>query len=98
MELVTLVGGTKLMTHDSTDCDAPCPIHKPSDHYMVHWRQVWRWNPPWDYRGIMERLCVHGIGHPDPDDLRIRLGHDDGTHGCDGCCIPPKIPEAGQLL
>lgn len=88
MELVTLVGGTKLMAHNRTVCHEPCPIHSPTDHHMVSWRQVWRWNPPFDYRGIMERLCKHGIGHPDPDDLHIRLGDDDGTHGCDGCCLP----------
>ena len=34
----------------------------------------------------MERICDHGIGHPDPDEFRIRNGEDDGIHGCDGCC------------
>jgi hypothetical protein len=35
----------------------------------------------------MERKCTHGIGHPDPDEIRIINGEDDGVHGCDGCCI-----------
>jgi hypothetical protein len=35
----------------------------------------------------MERKCTHGVGHPDPDEIRIINGEDDGTHGCDGCCI-----------
>jgi hypothetical protein len=47
-------------------------------------------------RFLMERICPHGIGHPDPDDPKIynapkgknyRIG---GLivflHGCDGCC------------
>jgi hypothetical protein len=38
----------------------------------------------------MERICEHGIGHPDPDDRRIRTGEDMGDHGCDGCCTPHK--------
>ena len=28
----------------------------------------------------------HGVGHPDPDDIRVRNGEDGGVHGCDGCC------------
>jgi hypothetical protein len=34
----------------------------------------------------MERICDHGIGHPDPDDIRVRERWDEGVHGCDGCC------------
>lgn len=39
-------------------------------------------------RQIMERICPHGIGHPDPDDAAFRAsrGDDDTVHGCDGCC------------
>lgn len=43
----------------------------------------------------MERLCKHGIGHDDPDDLEYRksVGMEaSGIHGCDGCCgadFPP---------
>jgi len=42
--------------------------------------------------GLAERLCDHGIGHPDPDSLtwlRRVLGPEAdwlGVHGCDGCC------------
>ena len=42
---------------------------------------------------MMERLCPHGIGHPDPDDLawqaqqgRAHLA----AHACDGCCAAPE--------
>ena len=33
-----------------------------------------------------ERLCPHGIGHPDPDDTRAAKR----IHGCDGCCTHPQ--------
>lgn len=39
--------------------------------------------------GMMERVCEHGIGHPDPDYVKYmaRQGNNwAGTHGCDGCC------------
>lgn len=64
-----------------------CVVHHPSDHHMRGWRLNWR-----DDRAIMERTCPHGVGHPDPDDLAYRLsvGRGDSTHGCDGCCAPPK--------
>jgi hypothetical protein len=71
--------------HDPAQCEGqPCCIHHPSDHHMVDWRQVYRGD-----RGIMERICPHGVGHPDPDDLGIRTGADEGIHGCDGCCSRP---------
>lgn len=80
---VTLVGGEVIYSHDKATCHEsdPCPIHHPTDHHMRDWPQHWRGD-----RQIMERICPHGIGHPDPDDLAIRTGEDDGTHGCDGCC------------
>ncbi len=57
-----------------------CPIHKMSDHHMRGWPQHWR-----NDRGIMERICEHGVGHPDPDDPCT-----DKIHGCDGCCVKTK--------
>jgi hypothetical protein len=39
-----------------------CVIHAPTDHRMRGFRLHWRAD-----RGIFERLCRHGIGHPDPD-------------------------------
>jgi len=84
---VTLVGGQAIFAHPEVDClDPPCCIHSPSDHHMRTWEQHWRPD-----RGIMERICPHGIGHPDPDDRAIRLGHDEGTHGCDGCCRKGEV-------
>lgn len=61
----------------------PCCLHNPSDHPLRDAPLNWRGD-----RGIMERLCAHGIGHPDPDDAAYRAtqGDDDTVHGCDGCC------------
>lgn len=38
-------------------------------------------------KGIMERVCRHGVGHPDPDDLIVKSRPElADIHGCDGCC------------
>jgi hypothetical protein len=72
--------------HPETACAGrPCCIHHPSGHHMVTWPQIWRGD-----RGIMERQCPHGIGHPDPDDLAIQTHTDSGVHGCDGCCVATR--------
>jgi hypothetical protein len=78
MERYKLVGSDRvLLVHPKTKCKGQhCCIHNPSDHHMKEWPQNWR-----DDRGIMERICPHGIGHPDPDDPST-----DKVHGCDGCC------------
>ena len=71
-------------THEEGECLGPvCTLHKRSDHGMRNFPQFWRAD-----RAIMERVCSHGVGHPDPDEYRILNGEDDGAHGCDGCCIP----------
>ncbi len=68
-----------------------CCIHNPSNHHMKDWPTNWRQD-----LGIMERMCEHGIGHPDPDALAFvrktnpKLAEALGIHGCDGCCCPPK--------
>lgn len=73
--------------HPPTTCAGrPCVVHNPSDHHMREWRLNWRAD-----RGLMERLCPHGIGHPDPDDMayQVSVGRKgQGIHGCDGCCRP----------
>lgn len=73
----------RLNAHKSENClyDV-CTMHKRTDHSMRRYPQFWRSD-----RKIMERVCSHGIGHPDPDDHKIITGSDDGEHGCDGCCI-----------
>lgn len=62
--------------HKRENCIPPCAIHAPSDHHMRHMRLHWRSD-----LNVFERICEHGIGHPDPDS-----GLKNGAHGCDGCC------------
>jgi hypothetical protein len=78
--------GQTVNVHEEKDCKgAFCCIHNPSNHKMMHWPTHWR-----DDRKLMERMCKHGIGHPDPDDLAYKysLGMDksESIHGCCGCC------------
>lgn len=72
--------------HEESKCAGEtCTIHNRTDHSMRSFPQHWRQD-----RGIMERICPHGVGHPDPDDYRLRNGDDGGIHGCDGCCGDPS--------
>jgi hypothetical protein len=80
-----------------------CPIHHPSQHHMRDWPLNWRGD-----RQLAERICPHGIGHPDPDhmdrvhrllDEGVHLGVDpDAVHGCDGCCAPPTWEQPDDHL
>lgn len=49
--------------------------------WPIHWRQD---------KATAERICAHGVGHPNPDDARhhARIGRDVSNHECDGCCSP----------
>ena len=71
--------------HDAGKCAGrPCVIHNPSDHRMRDWPKAYR-PDLW----LTERLCSHGVGHPDPDDLawHISEGREwQSIHGCCGCC------------
>lgn len=81
-ETHTLEHGNQVLknVHDPSVCAGdPCTIHNMTDHHMRGWPQHWR-----DDRHIMERICPHGVGHPDPDE-RSDI---DTTHACDGCCAP----------
>lgn len=80
--------GPTIMTnvHDPARCEGRgCVIHHPSDHHMRSWPTHWRAD-----RYLMERMCLHGVGHPDPDDVAyqdsVMPERAAGVHGCDGCC------------
>ena len=78
-------------THKPDECWGEfCTIHKMSDHHMRHLPQHWR-----DDRGIMERICEHGVGHPDLDSP-WKEGDWQWVHGCDGCCLGPNGYEVVQ--
>lgn len=81
-DIVVLWDGRWLHTHGTKRCQGmTCAIHNPSNHHMTHWPQAWRSD-----RKIMERMCPHNMGHPDPDGLNRERFHPD----CDGCCADPR--------
>lgn len=93
----TLVGGETLYNvHSSVACQpGPCAVHNPSPTHMSGWPQHWRAD-----RRMIERVCPHGIDHPDPDQLAFWAKcHGTpaadllGLHTCDGCCLPPATGE-----
>jgi len=89
--------GQVISVHTADKCAGRhCVIHNPSNHLMKDWPTHWRAD-----RGIMERMCSCGVGHPDPDDLAYKKAvaerdgkkyYDTGIHGCCGCCIGKKAP------
>ena len=75
----------RFTTHDESKCKGKfCCVHNPSDHHMKDWPQNYR-----DDTGVTERLCPHGVGHPDFDQP-FKPDSWQWIHGCDGCCIPPQ--------
>lgn len=84
-----------IAAHDPQLCKGSvCSVHNPSDHAMRRFRQYWRYD-----RQLMERICPHGVGHPDPDHLAhlaTVLSSEavaaEAVHGCDGCCQPKDEP------
>ena len=100
MKLEPFVTGTGqfMQVHDASECSGEhCPIHKPSDHPLRDEPLYWR-----EDRGIMERLCECGVGHPDPDGIEhIQRTRGDeaawaeGIHGCCGCCMAERDGKVG---
>ncbi len=81
-------------THSPDKCKGHhCPFHNPSNHHMVDWPVTLRLDNLVTIRldnfALVERVCPHGVGHPDPDSLAWleSVGAEGfGVHGCDGCC------------
>lgn len=83
-DVTFVANGLMTNVHPPSDCaGSACWVHAPSEHHMVAWPVRWR-----EDKRIAERVCRHGTGHPDPDDLdyQRRHGRDVSMHGCDGCC------------
>lgn len=75
--------GILFNTHTADKCAGDfCTIHNRSDHCMRSFPQHWRSD-----RGIMERICPCGIGHPDPDSPWASDSYE-WIHGCCGHCSP----------
>jgi hypothetical protein len=92
LEKVTLIGGQVIYAHSRKECLRYwCAIHYTSPHHMVVWPQNWR-----EDIKIMERICPHGVGHPDPDEIKA-MDQYESVHGCDGCCKRPFDLEAEVL-
>lgn len=85
-EYVTGTGQILGRVHSEEQCRGrACVIHNPSTHSMVGFPTHFRAD-----KGQMERICPHGIGHPDPDDLDWHASEGRewmSVHGCDGCCV-----------
>jgi hypothetical protein len=88
------MNGRVVRTHRKKYCAGRhCVIHNPSKHGMLTWPRNFR-----DDTKRTERMCRHGIGHPDPDDVAywVSQGRSERalqTHGCDGCCTEAlKMP------
>jgi len=91
-EVIETASGS-LIVHKAESCklfDFACCVHNPSDHPLATAQLNWRSD-----RDLMERICSHGIGHPDPDDIAFRRWvlakpaewvSAQAVHGCDGCC------------
>lgn len=68
--------------HEESRCRGDyCTLHNRPNHPMRSFPQNFRSDLM-----LMERVCEHGVGHPDPDDFRLRSGEVSGEHGCDLCC------------
>lgn len=79
------IGGTLVgNVHSTENCAGrPCVLHNPTQHHMTELPLLFRTD-----RGIVERVCEHGVGHPDPDQRGIAGWG--SVHGCchEGCCRP----------
>lgn len=91
-DLYTDSTGREVRTHHKDKCAGQnCSIHNPSTHPLKNAPTVWR-----DDLKMMERICTHGVGHPDPDDVAYNVGilgkdeNEYANHGCDGCCATPE--------
>jgi hypothetical protein len=83
-----VMDGMRVLTHAKERCQGRnCVIHNPSDHHMRGWEK--RFHQP-SQQTI--RVCKHGLGHPDPDDVAYwqQIAHRriSTKHECDGCCTP----------
>lgn len=85
-EVWTRPDGAVMRVHSGQMCKGEtCVVHNPTEHSMRDWPLHWR-----EDRGIFERICSHGTGHPDPDQYEFWRSTNQGwqaIHGCCGCCL-----------
>lgn len=67
-DIIGLHDGRPLLVHLPDRCAGrACCIHNPSEHPLSTAPLNWRSD-----RYLMERVCEHGVGHPDPDNLTFK--------------------------
>lgn len=118
VEVTSPAPGIVQINHAPSLCEGDvCCLHNPSDHHMKTWPTTFRSDRAVRVRYrvfvLTERVCEHGIGHPDPDSLDFarslggrQFAQAQAVHGCDRCChrrvVEPKIMmgkyELGTLL
>jgi hypothetical protein len=118
MEMTSPAPGVVQINHAPSLCAGEyCCIHNPSDHHMRDWPTTFRSdrveviirnNYVSHVFVLTERICEHGVGHPDPDSIAYALkiggtdfAHAQGVHGCDRCCQPKVMMgkyELGTIL
>lgn len=94
-EMVAIHNGILSKVHRAEHCLGPhCWVHNPSTHHMCTWPVEWSAN-----ERTAQRICQHGLSHPDPDDVAFHQDHgrDVTMHDCDGCCIGVGVPYARQM-
>ncbi|MFN3602707.1 MAG: hypothetical protein ACK4UY_15095 [Dietzia sp.] len=87
--LTWLSNGVLTNIHSPSACAGQpwgCWVHEPRPHPLDQAPVRWR-----EDKGTAERICDHGVGHPDPQDAAYWWNthrRDVTLHGCDGCCRP----------
>jgi len=58
-----------------------CVMHNPAEGPWRDMTPIWRSD-----RGIFERICPHGVGHPDPSQFQYWELVDQTWQAIHGCC------------
>lgn len=100
-DLWGLEDGNLLQTHGPDQCEGNfCALHNPSDHPLKH--AVMRWDSS---RNLMVRFCIHGLWHPDPDDIAFKHRANSvywasicEKHPCDTCCRKTTVERIQAIM
>jgi hypothetical protein len=72
--------------HEPEECvGRHCIVHNPLSTHMDDWPVIYRSD-----RNLFERVCKHGVGHPDrsQEDYWVETKQEHMViHGCCGCCL-----------